>query len=111
MPYLLKPKVVRGAGRWRPSAAEQSDGFIQWIFTPGELDGKLTEYRARMEMHQLTCQPIVMAVGPAQQLTAVYVIIDTVKYEVIDLFGAVDLCFKSFYALNAKYSSSLSFPT
>lgn len=59
-----------------------------------------------MGKYNLTLQPFIVAVGPMQNLEAVYVVINNQKYKFQDVTHAVDFCFKSFYTLKAKYPTS-----
>jgi hypothetical protein len=69
-----------------------------------ELDNELTQRQKLLHKYKLPFQPIIIAVGPPEQLHGSYVVINSVKYSFNSLLAAVDFCFKSFYALNAKYS-------
>lgn len=46
---------------------------------------------------------MVIAVGSIVNLTSFYVIVNDVKYTSTTLMNAVNLCFQSFFALDAKY--------
>lgn len=53
----------------------------------------------------LTCQPIVIAVGPTtKDLHDFYVIFDNIKYKFSSLLKAIDVCFKVYSVLNASYA-------
>jgi hypothetical protein len=56
-----------------------------------------------MRSYNLTCQPIVIVVGLPGKVDAAYVCVNDVKYKFTNVTAAVDTCFKTFYALNAKY--------
>lgn len=59
----------------------------------------------KLRKYGLTQQPIVIAIGAVTNITDVYVSINSIKYKCSDLIEGVDCCFKSFFALNAEYSS------
>lgn len=59
-----------------------------------------------MEKYNLTLQPFIVAVGSLQKLEVVYVVINDEKYAFQDVTHSVDFCFKSFFALRAKYPVS-----
>lgn len=48
---------------------------------------------------------MVIAVGTPENFNSFYILINDIKYPANSLIEAIDLCFKSFYALNADYSS------
>ena len=51
----------------------------------------------------LNFQPSVAVIGTPSEIDAVYIIINDKTYLFSDLTGAIDVCFKIFHALNAKY--------
>ena len=58
--------------------------------------------RAKLASFGLTVQPYIIAVG-SDAIHAVYVVVDSKKYEVPTVLKAVDICFKAFQALHAAY--------
>lgn len=53
---------------------------------------------------QVTAQPLTVLVGETlQSITAAYVCINDLRYRFDSPLKAIDICFKSFFALNAKF--------
>lgn len=71
----------------------------------GDYDKKIEDRRQKLSNYGLTIQPFVLTVGTLTSYTAVYVVVGETKYTCSSLMGAVDLCFKTTWALNAKYQS------
>ena len=69
-----------------------------------DLEVKVRRRKEKLASFGLTFQAFIIAIGPTViDFMSFYVLINDVTYEVSCLVGAVDLCFKAFYALNAKY--------
>lgn len=51
----------------------------------------------------MTNQPLVVFVGPITNVVSYLVIVENTRYAMPTALKAVDLCFKSFFALNLKY--------
>lgn len=57
-----------------------------------------------MQLFRLTVQPYIIIVGPTlHEISEYYVRIDKILYTVPSMLKAVDICFKAFHFLNAKY--------
>ncbi|XP_046590643.1 uncharacterized protein LOC124293551 [Neodiprion lecontei] len=69
-----------------------------------DLETMLVKRKEKLRSYGLTCQPLIITVGDPTSFSAIYVIVNEVKYAASNLIGAVDMCFKVHYALNAKYS-------
>lgn len=51
----------------------------------------------------LTIQPYIVVAGPLQKITARYVVVNNIVYELQSIIDAVDSCFKIIWALNLEY--------
>lgn len=72
---------------------------------PGDIQPAQEARVQKMRNFGLTVQPYIIAVGPSlENLDSFYVSIDSTLYKVPSALKAFDICFKSFYALNAVYS-------
>lgn len=56
-----------------------------------------------LKHQQLTAQPLPILVGSLNNISACYVDIDNIKYNLSTPLKAIDICFKLFHALNAQY--------
>lgn len=57
-----------------------------------------------MSGHGQTVQPYVIIESPTiQEIHKAYVVIDCIRYEFDSVRRAIDICFKSFHVMNAKY--------
>ncbi|EFN77041.1 hypothetical protein EAI_10271, partial [Harpegnathos saltator] len=68
-----------------------------------DLEPKLQKRREKLEIYGLTLQPTVVIVGSIVHLTSFYVIVNNVKYASTSVMNAINLCFQTFFALNASY--------
>lgn len=53
----------------------------------------------------LTIQPYIVIAGPLKKISARYVVVDNIVYELQSIIQAVDTCFKIIWALNVEYPS------
>lgn len=52
----------------------------------------------------LTCQPVIIAVGPSmKEVSEFYVKFESIMYKIDTLLKAVDVCFKIIHVFNAEY--------
>ena len=73
--------------------------FLQAI---GELEKASEERIMKLQKYGLTLQPQIKQIGTLKK-SSIYVYINGHKYRMVNLMGAVDFCFKTFYALDAQY--------
>ncbi|XP_039303964.1 F-box/WD repeat-containing protein 9 isoform X2 [Solenopsis invicta] len=89
-----------------PSLAEarRPKAFILHVLIPGDLNRQVKTYSEWLASRGLSLQPTLLFVGPSlSNITASYVQIDTVRYELRTPLKALDTCFKAFHALDAAY--------
>lgn len=48
-------------------------------------------------------QPFIVAAGPIETLTDIFIVIDETKYKMTSCLRAMDICFNVFFALNSAY--------
>ncbi|XP_053593001.1 uncharacterized protein LOC128668758 [Microplitis demolitor] len=108
LPYLLKPVSMKVGVKkaWRPSNAEQANGFITWINTIDQLDNAIKTQETLCVKYKITRQPFVIAVGPLENIVAAYTIINDEKIKCDSVTSAVDFCLKASFALNTQYTTS-----
>ncbi|KYN20117.1 hypothetical protein ALC57_07545, partial [Trachymyrmex cornetzi] len=71
---------------------------------PGDLNRQVKAHREWLASRGLNLQPTLIFVGPSLlNITASYVQIDAVRYELRTPLKALDTCFKAFHALDAAY--------
>ena len=103
------------SNRVKPSLKEISRELHSFIYyssrnilfaqTYADLEPKWNERMTKLRRYGLTQQPIVIAIGTIENITAAYIAINENQYESPTILDAVDRCFKSFFALNAEYPS------
>ncbi|XP_052124581.1 uncharacterized protein LOC127749639 [Frankliniella occidentalis] len=103
--YPADPSKPLGAKKfWKPTLAEQRDGFILHVKDPNMVKETLEKRQTFMEKVGLRCQPLIVLSGPSlMQYTHCQVSINGILYHVPGPLQAVDLAFKSFQVLNAWY--------
>ncbi|XP_067207639.1 uncharacterized protein [Linepithema humile] len=106
LPALCPPvcKIKKSKTIWKPTIEEAQASFILHVKTPGDIDKALTGMRDKYANFGVQLQPLIIAVGPTlSEVTGYYVNIDDTRYRFPSILAAVDLCFKSFHVLHAKY--------
>lgn len=70
----------------------------------GDLNRQVNVHRKYLENKGLNLQPMLIFIGPSlSNITASYVQIDSVRYQLRTPLKALDTCFKAFQALDAAY--------
>ncbi|XP_048000032.1 uncharacterized protein LOC125237110 isoform X2 [Leguminivora glycinivorella] len=88
----------------KPTILESRDSLILHVKTQGDIQNRLTTRRDIQLKKGLTCQPVVICVGPdVENLTEFYVNFDDVTYQLESLLKAVDICFKTFHVFDIQY--------
>ncbi|XP_043286669.1 uncharacterized protein [Venturia canescens] len=87
----------------KPSRVEISELFIVHAETLDDLQPKLQARAQNLISTKTTGQPFPAFIGPIGNLVSSRVIINNVEYDVCSPLKAIDSCFKSFFALDAKY--------
>nr|XP_012215648.1 PREDICTED: uncharacterized protein LOC105668052 [Linepithema humile] len=97
-------KRTRGARVGIPSVAEAKQTFLLHIYIPGDLNRQIKIHTEWLANRGQNLQPTLIFVGPTlTNITASYVQIDNVRYELRTPLKALDTCFKAFHALDAAY--------
>ncbi|XP_051158544.1 uncharacterized protein LOC127279927 [Leptopilina boulardi] len=93
----------KGKKSWRPSHAEVNDAFFRVYRTFVEFDEVKEQRREKLKAAKLTLQPFVAVIGPFEDPLQFIVCIDEFFYDVQSALHAIDIAFKSFYALHTPY--------
>lgn len=59
--------------------------------------------RETMQSRGQPCQPFIAIIDKLEEINAVFVIIDTVRYEIRSVLRAIDLLFKIFQVFDTRY--------
>ncbi|KAJ8686071.1 hypothetical protein QAD02_021865 [Eretmocerus hayati] len=102
---LFEPTLITTGARWRPTRVEIVEGFILHVKVISDLESALSHLRQKAKSVKRTLQPLPVIVDNNVQGVPplCYVVIDSLRYRVESVLSAVDLCFKSFFALHAQY--------
>ncbi|XP_063376065.1 uncharacterized protein LOC134679525 isoform X2 [Cydia fagiglandana] len=88
----------------KPTILESRDSLILHVKTQSDIQNCLATRRDIHLKKGLTCQPVVICVGPdVENITEFYVNFDDVTYQLESLLKAVDICFKTFHVFDIKY--------
>lgn len=69
-----------------------------------DIEPMIQRKRDKMQELKLTVQPFVIVQGPSiEEIKAVYVSVDKLLFKVDNVLKGLDICFKSFHVLLAKY--------
>lgn len=96
-PVYLKKK--------RRSAVEVRQSFILHIEEERQLLEERLKRKDRYKTLGITVQPYIVVAGPLQNITARYVVVDDIIYELPNICKTIDTCFKITWALNLEYPS------
>ncbi|XP_077264434.1 uncharacterized protein LOC143898680 isoform X1 [Temnothorax americanus] len=108
IPTLFSPKNV---GRWRPTAADLSAGFLLHIKALRDLEVQVERMRQKLFAAKKQLQPFPVIIGEnTANITESYVYIDNFPYKVESPLRAIDVCFKAYQALHASYPFQSSQP-
>ncbi|KAF2890398.1 hypothetical protein ILUMI_15775 [Ignelater luminosus] len=103
LPLLLKSPLIKAKPKhWKPSKRELIDGFVLFIHDISDLNKKIEKRQTKCEQFKIPVQPIPIVVGPYGHCQC-FVSVDDVLYGVENPIKAIDVCFKIYHALNAKY--------
>ena len=76
--------------------------------TENEANAKVEDLKSVLLAKKLTLQPVIVLVGTIVNFRKIYVVINDNWYESTSFLKAVDLSFKSFFALDCNYPASCS---
>ncbi|CAH0549766.1 unnamed protein product [Brassicogethes aeneus] len=104
LPQLFKAGNHRKSfGSIRSSKSEIKDSFLLELNNFGDLNEKIEERRRRLNKIGGTIQPFMLLIEDINKKVSSYVIINDTKYYIESSVKALDVCFKSFFSLDAKY--------
>ncbi|KAJ8714633.1 hypothetical protein PYW07_002858 [Mythimna separata] len=110
LPFLMSTSNVTSTKKttkktqWRPSKREVLEGFITQVASPAEVAVEITRKRDKLMELDLQMQPFVIAVvSPNKLITARYIVINNITYEMPTITKAVEACLKAIFVLNAEY--------
>ena len=72
--------------------------------TAGNVESAIRNYKEKLRVEHLTCQPLPVFVGNLLGIEAAYVLVNDVLYKADSSLKAIDLCFKISVALDCAYS-------
>lgn len=100
IPHILGPVHIK---KKKKSASEVRESFILHIEDERLLNEARKERQAKYKDLGITIQPYIIVSGSLEKITARYVILDDIIYEVASISDAVDACFKIIWALYLEY--------
>ncbi|KAB0793119.1 hypothetical protein PPYR_12739 [Photinus pyralis] len=105
LPYVIPTTTIRTKqGQWRPSRLEVKESFVLHVTDIGKLQHVVEARQDRLSKWKETLQPFIVIVGTEiEDPLDIYVRVETQLYKVCSFLKAVDICFKVFFALNARY--------
>ncbi|XP_051167781.1 uncharacterized protein LOC127285689 [Leptopilina boulardi] len=110
LPHLVPPNgrlKIKEAGRfkhWKPSTAEAVESLIIHTKIAGDITKARQEREDVMRRKGLILQHFIFVVGETlENARDFFVAIDNFLYSVTSALQAIDICFKSFHVLRAKY--------
>ncbi|XP_055916162.1 uncharacterized protein LOC129949003 [Eupeodes corollae] len=110
LPYLLSTPVLgkrKLTQTKRSTKLESADSFFIFVSCSSRIQEKLVEVRRLLQVNKQTLQPTVILVGENKaDITEAYLAIDDSLYNCEGPIEAIDACFKSYTALNAKFPES-----
>lgn len=112
IPLLLRSTVSQSNKRrtckasWKPTKVESCDAFITHIRSNTEIQETIQRRKQKLMDKGFSSQPFCMIVGPSlTEITTFFAVVNNhAVYEITNILGAVDTCFKAIWALNAEYS-------
>ncbi|KAL4719426.1 hypothetical protein ACJJTC_007179 [Scirpophaga incertulas] len=106
--YLIPPKG-RLSRKIKFSASEATEGLIVQTHNAGDIEQAINKQKEKAASRHQTVQPFVLLQGNLQDFSALYIVIDDIKYQLQSATKAFDLLFKSYHVLNAKYPDSAEY--
>lgn len=100
----MKPPLVSSKkNKWKPSKREAQDAFLLHLNTIDELQASLERQRAKCLLHGDTLQPLPIIIGNDFDNLKCIITIDNYKFQTETVLSCIDICFKLYHSLNAKY--------
>ncbi|XP_060872832.1 uncharacterized protein LOC132946779 [Metopolophium dirhodum] len=108
LPQLFQPLTIKLDKKrkrdgkhsiWRPSKAEQADSFVLFIPDVSELRNVHAQKIEKAVQYGTTLQPYIIIVDN----TDIYAVINSIYYKLETPLKALDVCYKSYFALNLNY--------
>ncbi|KAL4136250.1 hypothetical protein QTP88_007801 [Uroleucon formosanum] len=106
LPQLFQPLTIKFDKKhkrdgkpsiWRPSKAEQADSFV--LFIPVKLKNVHAQKIEKAVQYSTTLQPYIIIVDN----TDIYAVINIIYYKLETPLKALDICYKSYFALSLHY--------
>ncbi|XP_073954135.1 uncharacterized protein [Choristoneura fumiferana] len=105
--YLVPPKG-RLSRKIKFSSSEAIQGLIVQTHDAGDIDNVIQKQNQKASSVNLTVQPYILVVGKLHDFSAIYIVIDDVKYEFQSAAKAFDVLFKIYHVFHAKYPPASS---
>ncbi|XP_060868353.1 uncharacterized protein LOC132943397 [Metopolophium dirhodum] len=108
LPQLFQPLTIKLDKKrkrdgkhsiWRPSKAEQADSFVLFIPDVAELRNVHAQKIEKAVQYGTTLQSYIIIVDN----TDIYAVINSIYYKLETPLKALDVCYKSYFALNLNY--------
>ncbi|XP_050065617.1 uncharacterized protein LOC126554604 [Aphis gossypii] len=108
LPQLFQPLTIKLDKKrkidgkhsiWRPSKAEQADSFVLFIPDVSELRNVHAQKIEKAIQYGTTLQPYIVIVDDND----IYAVINSIYYKLETPLKALDVCYKSYFALNLHY--------
>ncbi|XP_043479151.1 uncharacterized protein LOC122510795 isoform X1 [Leptopilina heterotoma] len=104
LPSLLSKRIRRKESSDVTTFAEARISFVLHVKIPGDLQRSVEQHAKKLKNLNLSLQPFIILVGPTlSEISASYVQINGVRYLLRTPIKALDVCFKSHFALDAAY--------
>lgn len=110
LPFLMTTSIIKqdkaNKKQWRPSKCEVLQSFICHLKSAAEIEETIKRRKAKLQELGLTLQPFIIVVGATvKEISARYIVLNNLRYELPSILKSVDACFKLIFALNAEYSA------
>ncbi|KAL4719140.1 hypothetical protein ACJJTC_006172 [Scirpophaga incertulas] len=107
LPFLMSSAIIKkdkAKKQWRPSKYEVLQSFICHLKSALEIEDTIQRRKAKLHELGMTLQPFIVVVGPTlKTISARYIVLNNLRYEMPSMIKSVDACFKLIFALNAEY--------
>ncbi|KAJ8958188.1 hypothetical protein NQ318_006130, partial [Aromia moschata] len=106
LPWLFQPSILRNKlmnKNYKLSRMEMADRFLLHVLPFEDVEDKIQERMSKLREFEVSIQPFMVAVGPLDNLSAFFVVLDSQRYVCCDLLTALDIAFKIFFALDIPF--------
>ncbi|XP_036150571.1 uncharacterized protein LOC118648345 [Monomorium pharaonis] len=103
--HLLPPKgrIRLKKDQWKPSIPECKDSIIISITLIADITKVQEQKRKKAADLGITLQPFIIAVGPSNDISDIFISVDDTLYKVPSALKAIDLCYKIFQVFDVEY--------